>query len=476
MLILIISAVAFRIYPLQNPMVHKVKSWAFLLFIPLGLLLARGGLRLKPLHIKDAILFDNKGPWQVVPNAGLVFGQTFSLDIKDIFPVYTKHSKPDISDIQTVAQSNNHPNICLIIIESFGKEYTGFNRAGQPSYTPFLDALGKQSLVFNNFYANGLKSMDAIPAIYASIPSLLTKPFAVSAYSQNNTPSLPVMLKSCGYHTAFFHGADENSMGFRPFLMKAGLDEYFGLQQYTGKDDDIESNWGVYDEPFLQFAAKKMDAFSSPFMAGIFTLSSHHPYNLPEIFADSFKQISKPMHRSVRYTDMALKKFFDYAAGRPWFANTIFIITADHSSANLTSLYSSHVGRYTVPLLIYSPLNIKAGISEKTSCHADLLPTILQLSGCSQTFVSFGRSMLKNDETGKAVHYFEGVYNYIEGSYGIEASKDNVYSLFNISDGAIGKYHDLEANKAQPDSLHQHMLQYLSNYQYRLEHNDFSAR
>ena len=150
-----------------------------------------------------------------------------------------------------------NPNICLILLESFGQEYAQLNKSNRPSYTPFLDSLMNQSLNFTNAYANGLRSIDAVASCIAGIPCLSKQPFIGSLYTQSDINTIPKALKKVGYTTSFFHGADELSMGFKPYLQSQGIDNYYAKQDYPDIAD-FDGTWGIYDEPFLAYCGSKL--------------------------------------------------------------------------------------------------------------------------------------------------------------------------------------------------------------------------
>ena len=115
-------------------------------------------------------------------------------------------------------------NVVIIILESFSKEYTGANR-NATSYTPFLDSLSTQSLYFNDAYANGKRSIDGIPEVIASLPSLSEDAFITSPYSTHTFDNLASLLKRKNYSTAFFHGGNNGTMGFDHFIRNAGFEK-----------------------------------------------------------------------------------------------------------------------------------------------------------------------------------------------------------------------------------------------------------
>ncbi len=305
-------------------------------------------------------------------------------------------------------------NVVLVILESFSSEYTGFYSKGQ-GYTPALDSLLDRSLVFENSFANGTQSNEALPAILAGIPTLMERPYSGSSYASNLIQSLPGMLRNEGYATAFFHGGSNGTMNFDKFCRIAGIEKYYGRNEYNN-EADFDGKWGIWDEPYLQYAARELDHFTQPFFAGIFTLSSHHPYSVPRIYEGMFAEGELPIHRSVAYADHALKKFFSYVSGRPWFSNTLFVFTADHAAQSLDPFYDTGAGRYAVPIAFYCPSDsLLRGVNPAVAQQIDIMPTVLSYLRYPGPFFSFGNDLLNPDAEHFAVSYLNGIYQLISG-------------------------------------------------------------
>src|SRR5690606_4915292 len=118
----------------------------------------------------------------------------------------------------------------LIILESFGREHT--NRG----YTPFLDSLATESRYYENGFANGKLSIDAVPSTLTSIPSLMTTSLITSGYALNKIHGMPRIANDNGYHTAFFHGAFNGSQNFDKYCHGAGFKAYYGMDEYRGPE------------------------------------------------------------------------------------------------------------------------------------------------------------------------------------------------------------------------------------------------
>jgi phosphoglycerol transferase MdoB-like AlkP superfamily enzyme len=307
-------------------------------------------------------------------------------------------------------------NVVILILESFGSEYVGVAN-DYPGYTPFFDSLAKKSIYFKYNFANARRSIEGLPAVICGLPSIMEEPIITSDFSSNRLDCMPKMLAQRGYSTYFLHGAHNGSMHFDSFSRLAGFENFVGLDEYPkGNPDDLDNYWGVLDEPMLQYATKVIDEAPKPVMLGLFTLSSHHPYYIPPKYAGKFPKGKLEIHESIGYTDYSLKKFFETAETKPWFKNTIFILTADHTQKSEPehAEYMSVLGYYRVPLIFYIPgLDMqKLGVAkDRITQQIDIMPSVMDLLGITlPERLLVGQSVFDLAKPGRA-------YNYTTASY-----------------------------------------------------------
>lgn len=348
-------------------------------------------------------------------------------------------------------------NVVIIIWESFHKEWVGvLNKdvEGYAGYTPFIDSLSNHSYMFARGYANGRKSIDALPSIIAGIPSG-ENPFISSHYSGNRINSLASVLKKKGYQSAFFHGAPNGSMGFSAFMNQAGFDQYFGMTEY-GNKSDFDGHWGIWDEPYLQHMAYELNNFKEPFLASVFTLTSHDPYVVPPKYNGVFPKGEMPIHEPVGYSDNALRKFFETAAKEEWYNNTLFIITADHAVSGALPQYKTAEGAFTIPVLFYAPGSDLVGFNDSTVVQqTDIFPTTLALLGVDENIVSFGNNMFDPYAPHFAYNYYNGAHQLIQGEWMLQFMNENTIGLYNVvedrlmKNNLVGKHPVLQAEMEQ---------------------------
>jgi phosphoglycerol transferase MdoB-like AlkP superfamily enzyme len=334
-----------------------------------------------------------------------------------------------------------------LTLESFGKEYSQYFNAEKPDYqgfTPFLDSLAQVSLQAKHSFANGLRSAQGIAAITSGLPSLMEEQFVFSPYQSNQLDGLAAHLGREGYETAFFHGSNPGSMEFDKFAHLTGFTHFYDRYGY-GNQADFDGNWGIWDAPMLQFMAKKLTQTPEPFYGFFFSLTSHHPYNVPKDFEAKHPTID-PLHRSVLYADDALRQFFETAKKQAWFERTLFVITADHVGAGtFVPEYQTKVGRYNIPILFFKPNGIKPEILENLVQQQDIMPSILDFLNYKQPFLSFGRSIFNKNKSAN-ISQLETSNSKLETNYsfhfeeGLFQLHDNRFALFFDGDRTTGLY------------------------------------
>lgn len=396
----------------------------------------------RPINLVDANKFV-KNPLQgnIVLNSTFSFFRTLgSNNFKEVYFVDQQFIDENINPYKTYNREvQDKPNIVIFIVESFGREYSGaFNRdkniKDYVSYTPFIDSLANESLIFPNTFANGRQSIHGMSSILAGIPSL-TDAFTSSPYSNQKIQSIVSVCNDLGYDTSFYHGAPNGSMGFMGFGNILGFKHYFGKDEYHG-DQDFDGMWAIWDEPFLQYFAKNVGK-KQPFMAAVFTASSHHPFKIPEKYNGKFKKGNIQMHEPMQYTDYAIRQYFETAKKQPWFKNTIFVFTGDHTNQVFYPEYEKAMNRFAVPLIFYSPnpkLQLK-GVNNELAQQIDIYPTLADLIGYNKKIRSWGRSLVSENKYVPIIVNSDGSSEqFIYGNYIYRFDGKEIIGIYDKSD------------------------------------------
>jgi len=488
----VIVWVLIKLYDLIKIEYKRFTGWTFYAVHLVSLLIVAflfvGGVRGGWAHSTRPITLSNAGDYVKSPEEmNIVLNTPFSI-LKTLKAVTLKEKNyfPE-NELQAIYPVIHQPkdsaefkplNVVFLIMESFGKEHIGFfNKeldAGKyKGYTPFLDSLIQQSYTFTRSYANGRKSIDALPSIITGIPSI-AEPFVLSIYSGNKTTSIAKLLGEKGYETAFFHGAPNGSMGFSAYMQLAGIKNYFGKNEYNN-DDDFDGIWGIWDEPFMQFMAKKIDTFKQPFFNSFFSLSSHHPFKVPEEYAGKFPKGKLPLHEPIGYADHALRQFFNTASKSDWYNNTLFVIVADHASMIHFPEYNTTPNFFAIPIIFYYPGGELKGLSDKLVQQIDIMPTVLNYLQYDKPYFAFGSDAFDPRRDNFLVNNIGGSYNFFMGDYFMTFDNERPSSLHNLkTDPSLSK--DLMNEEPQTlDSLKRHLEAFIQQYNNRMIHNKLTA-
>lgn len=423
---------------------HVLNSLCYLLVLALSVIAYRGGLQLRPMSVVSAAAYGNSRQIPLVLNTPFTMIRTSSQSgLKKVtyFPENKIDSRFNLNrTFKSSYQSVDHKNVILIIMESFGEEYIG-SLSHSKGYTPFLDSLIPFCTRPSRGYANGRKSIEAMPAITAGIPALMETPFVSSAYAGNEINGLPDILAKKGYVTSFFHGGQNGTMGFDVYANLAGYQKYYGMNEYPNPAD-YDGKWGIPDEPFLQWFAQQLNRQQQPFFSTVFTLSSHHPFTVPAKYQDLPKG-SLEIHQSVAYADLSLKKFFEFAKGQNWFNNTVFIITGDHTSLSDVPFYTESAGTHAVPILFFEA-GREGRVLNRIGQHIDITPTVLDMLNYDGRLQFLGESLIREQSESNqvpfAMSYLEGQYQLIsKGDYLLKYNGERATALFNLRKDSLLK-------------------------------------
>jgi phosphoglycerol transferase MdoB-like AlkP superfamily enzyme len=441
----------------------------------------RGGFQLKPINIITAGNYTEARNAPLLLNTPFTIMKTFNqaglqrltyFDEGKLTTVYSPvHPSKEIQVLydDTVFRKKN---VVVIIMESFSSEHIGaFNKHlhEYPGFTPFLDSLIGESMVFDGF-SNGKQSIEGIPAVVASLPSLMSRPYIISPYAGNKINSLASLLKTKGYSTSFYHGGTNGTMNFDGFAKMAGYDQYFGRTEYNN-EADFDGNWGIFDEPFFQYFAQSLDKTNQPFFTTIFSLSSHHPYKVPEKYEGRFRKGKLEIQEAVMYADFSLRRFFETASKMSWYKNTIFVITADHTSETIIPEYQTRLGLYRIPVLFFDPLGQLNGQTNETASQVDIMTSVLSFLNFDETLFSFGNNLFNHDEDHFAVNYLNGIYQIISGDYVLEFDGIQSITLYNFVDDKLLKQNLLAKNPAKAAEMETLLKAYLQQFNNRMIEN-----
>ncbi|MEI6822502.1 MAG: sulfatase-like hydrolase/transferase [Bacteroidota bacterium] len=449
---------------------------AFLISVTIIIIGIRGGFQLKPIDIINAGTYTDSKNIPIVLNTPFTIIKTINYTAIQKQQYYK--DKTEIESIYNPCHTYNDTNktfrklnVVVIILESFSKEHIGAlnNMKGYSGFTPFIDSLIGQSLVFNGF-ANGKRSIEGIPAVLSSMPTLMNEAYISSSFVGDKISSIADLLKQKGYHTSFFHGGTNGTMGFDAFTKIAGFDHYFGRHEYNN-EQDYDGKWGIKDEEFLQYYANKLNSFPQPFLSSIFTLSSHHPYTVPAKYAGKFKKGKMEIQEAIGYSDYSLKRFFETASKMSWFDSTLFVITADHTSEAALEYYQNSVGMYAVPIIFYMHGSNLKGMKNVIAQQIDIMPSILDYLNYDNNYFSFGTSVFDTNAAHFNISYINGNYQLIKDNYALRFDGTKCTTLFDIKNDPMLTNNLINKETKQRDKMEAFIKAVIQQYNNRIIEN-----
>ena len=460
------------------------------MFIVFGIRGEMSFAQTRPITISNALQYVSRPV-----ETNIILNTPFSI-IKTLrnkkLPIGTYYSQQELRTIYNPVHypsdsvTSKKKNIVILIVESLAEEFVGernkaLDNGKYKGYTPFVDSLLRTSLTFENTFCNTWTSIDAMPAILASIPRM-HEPFVLTPYSLNKIDGIAGLLTNYGYQTSFFHGADNGSMGFQAFAKTSGFQTYYGRKEYEddkefGGKSDFDGTWGIWDEPFLQFFCHTLGKMRQPFMSAVFTLSSHHPFAIPKQYKDVFLDEGLyPLHKCVKYADYSLKRFFETASKQPWYNNTIFVITADHASSRTThEEYKTELGGFRVPILFFDPSReIPTGCRKGVAQQIDIMPTLLNYIGYDKPYVAFGKNLLDENICHWAFNY-NNIPQLVVDDYVLQFDGNHVVALYNYNKDKLLK-HNLMGDTAKVNTMTRYLKAILQSINERMKNDELTYK
>lgn len=309
----------------------------------------------------------NSNPYKLLPKA------VAKKRIDDLYHV-TKDTTQKIFML-----GKESPNIVFILMEGINANLLSFHSGGT-SGAPFLDSMIHQGLYFSECYSSGFRTDQGLPAVLSGHPS---QPYTAIVTQNDKLQKLETItrvLKKRKYSTLFSFGGEPEFGNIKSYLIHNHFDKLTSI--YDFPIAERTQKLGVPDHLVLREFSNELYKIKKPFFAMCLTQSTHEPYDLP--FNEGIGNENKRYQQSARYMDSCLKVFFAQVQQEKWFANTIFILTADHAHTHPGNYQPGMKERFHIPLLIYSPRLqrvYKGTVCRQTIDQVDIPNTLLRQLG-----------------------------------------------------------------------------------------------
>jgi phosphoglycerol transferase MdoB-like AlkP superfamily enzyme len=385
-----------------------------LLFIPI-----RGSFTVAPMNT-GFVFFHNSKTYANHAAINVIWNFLYSLQkgkVKYPENFYDKTTAKRIVDSLYVQQDSTfhlwhaaQPNVILIILESFTADVIE-PLGGIKDLTPNINALCREGILFDHFYASGDRTDKGIVATLSGYPAQPQTSIIKDSEKTQKLPSLNRSMEKLGYRSSFIYGGDIDFSNFRSYLTSSGFDHLtelgdFPQEQYTSK-------WGVHDHLMFERATHELDTTRTPFFKVILTLSSHEPFDVPmEPYVKGILEESLFLN-SCHYTDKSLGDFIRRCKTQSWWENTVVIITADHGHRYPGAKVLMSQERFKTPLLMLGGIIKKDSVIHTVASQTDIVNTLLgQLDKPSPEF-SFSKNILSKDVKPFAAFFFNDGYGFV---------------------------------------------------------------
>ncbi len=345
-------------------------------------------------------------------------------------------SRPFLRTIKPSHPAAKPRNLVIIIQESMGAQFVGFTGA-QHSLTPSIDVLAQQSIAFTNLYSNGTRSIRGLSAMTSGFLPLLGEGVIKRPKSQQGFFTLASLLKPLGYHASFIYGGAARFDEMKTWYLGNGFDEVIEEKDYD--HPSFVSTWGVSDEDLLLKAHERftaLDAIDTPFVSVVFSSSNHTPFELPEgKIAWEAGVPKQSVNNAIKYADYAVGRFFEQARASKYYANTVFVVVADHN----VRTYGDDVvpvSGFHIPGLIHLA-GVAPLLHAELATQPDLLATAIGMLGIELQAPVLGTSIFQPGSDRFVLMQFNDIYGFRRGDMVAVLRPDKPVTTYSLRHGHL---------------------------------------
>jgi phosphoglycerol transferase MdoB-like AlkP superfamily enzyme len=396
-----------------------VRRWTVLLFFPLILLGMRGGWQLVPINESSACYSSHPANNHLAINPVYYFmhsaSEYFFLSNKyHFFPseeakaILEKELQPEKGSTDTLV-NREHPNVVVILLESWTADILSSTGALQ-GVAPFTDSLIQSSLFFSNAYASGYRTDQGLVSVLSGYPSQPDNTILAYPSKTESLSSISKELKKKNYGTSFFYGGDIEFANMKSYLSQQSYDRISDKNDFD--PSEYNSKWGAHDGSVFEKQLQFLENQQEPFFSGLLTLSTHEPFEVPmKTPFDAGSTEHEKFKKAAWYTDYCLREYFRKAGKTKWYANTLFVLVADHGhylpmQRDMNLPESKRITLFMTGGALHAKQRGRK--VEKIVAQHDIVRTLLEALGADYSNFRFSRNML-NDAQGFAFYCNENV-------------------------------------------------------------------
>jgi len=414
LLVLVVALVAWAGARLVRAGQPRASAWQAVALLLLGWLTIRGAIIDKPINPIDAFNADSYELAQLQLNGAFSMAKALGRGAPKI-----SQREFDGALRQLGYSPGEHPfarhagggtphNVVIFLLESWSAAYVDAFSNGRPlGLTPNMDRMARDGIMFPNFHASGQRSFEGVQAVLTGLPALPGVPTLTEGLTLR-MPRVGALATREGMRTIFTQSARRQSLRLDSVAHALGFAEYYGREDNArlllDYPDPGAFRYGL-DHETMQGLADRLHGESRPFLAFLFTGSTHAPYApVPPAVQSQYPgdHPDKGLYDVIHYADWSIGQFMERARQEPWFDNTVFIFTADHTH-RARGPFADLCDRFDIPLVIYAPGLIEPHVDTRLASHVDIFDTVVNLIGVQADYASTGHSLMAPPVSDKAL-------------------------------------------------------------------------
>ncbi len=300
----------------------------------------------------------------------------------------------------TLLLTTRRPNIVVVILESFARTVMDEQVGGEP-VMPSMQRLKGEGIWFENFFANSFRTDRGEVAVLSGYPAQTRTSIMKLPAKSRTLPSIARSLAAEGYATSFAYGGDLNFTNQAQYMYATGWQELIWQRdlRFAGADP---SDWGWDDALMCDWFARRvidLDAAGQPFLAGLLTLSSHKPFDVP------YAKFENEVLNAMAFSDECVGRMIDRLKASPAWENLLVILVADHGYPYPKTLPYNVPLRHRIPMIWTGGAVRAPGVVETYGSQIDLAATLLGQLGIAHGDYAFSKDLFAPEPPRKFAYY-----------------------------------------------------------------------
>lgn len=291
------------------------------------------------------------------------------------------------------------PNVVIVILESFARTVMDAEVGGEP-VMPYMQRLKGEGIWFENFFANSFRTDRGEVAILSGFPAQTRMSIMKLPAKSRNLPSIARSLAGEGYATSFAYGGDLNFTNQSSYMYATGWQEL--IWQKDLRFDAPAADWGYDDALMCDWFADRVIALSDagkPFLAGLLTLSSHTPFDVP------YSKFDDKVLNAMAFSDECVGKMIDRLKASPAWKDLLVVLVADHGYPYPRTLTYNEPLRHRIPMIWTGGAVARPRVVEDYAAQIDIAATLLAQLGIAHDDFDYSKDIFAPTPPRKFAYY-----------------------------------------------------------------------